>query len=346
MTVREALERIAVALTEASEERYQEMQVWSQLAERWKRDGDLYGWNFHKGMEAGANWTDILYHRATRAIETLRQETAAAAGAPGALHDGDQRDAAGRRGLQRLHVLKCDCTLVRGVADPLCIEARVRVDKAFRGMDRRARESAGRSRTAAGGDHASTDRGPATRAIHRARLSGGMMMPRIIDLPGGYSLRREGIDGIWWVYWRGLNMALKIEPSLACGPGGSIDREVEDFGRAVGGVITGDCTRCGATVLPSDSACPHCGHARADAVRDGLRERLVANPEARAAYLTSPLMHAIVHAIMLARGDHEDPLATVGRVLATLAVIQEDWVAQAVRRLQEAPVITPTANEP
>jgi len=68
----EALEEILSTLNSASEERYQCLNEWEQAAEKWKREGDMYGWNFHQGMAAGANWTDLLYQRIARAINAIK----------------------------------------------------------------------------------------------------------------------------------------------------------------------------------------------------------------------------------------------------------------------------------
>ena len=71
----EALDRIEAALASASEERYQLLNEWRSDAEKWKVEGDMYGWNFHQGMAGGANWTDILYRRIGREIEAIRKRT-------------------------------------------------------------------------------------------------------------------------------------------------------------------------------------------------------------------------------------------------------------------------------
>ena len=69
----EALERIKKSLDSASEERLQELKKWERESERWRADGDMYGW-FHQGMVAGGNWCDILYRRVDREIAALREE--------------------------------------------------------------------------------------------------------------------------------------------------------------------------------------------------------------------------------------------------------------------------------
>lgn len=66
------LAKVRSVLEAASEERYQCLEEWRQQAERWKKEGDMYGWNFHMGMSAGANWVDIFYRRITRALEIER----------------------------------------------------------------------------------------------------------------------------------------------------------------------------------------------------------------------------------------------------------------------------------
>ena len=63
---RDALRRVAAMLKSASDERYKQMREWDADAAKWQRDGDMYGWNFFKGMAAGANEVDINYRAAMR----------------------------------------------------------------------------------------------------------------------------------------------------------------------------------------------------------------------------------------------------------------------------------------
>jgi len=77
--VEAALARIMRALEAASEERYQELKNWEREAAKWKAEGDMYGWNFHQGMAAGANWCDIFYQRIGREIDAIRNERDAVA---------------------------------------------------------------------------------------------------------------------------------------------------------------------------------------------------------------------------------------------------------------------------
>lgn len=70
------LERIKKTLEAASEERYQELHDWERLAAKWKAEGDMYGWNFHQGMAAGANWCDIFYRRIGRELDAIGKESA------------------------------------------------------------------------------------------------------------------------------------------------------------------------------------------------------------------------------------------------------------------------------
>ena len=68
------LDRVEKSLNAASEERYRELKDWEAEARKWQAEGDMYGWNFHQGMAAGANWCDILYRRIGREVETIRKE--------------------------------------------------------------------------------------------------------------------------------------------------------------------------------------------------------------------------------------------------------------------------------
>jgi len=74
---RDILDRLARLLDACSEERYQELKSWEAQARRWESEGDMYGWNFHQGMAAGANWCDIIYRQLGREIETIRKEAKA-----------------------------------------------------------------------------------------------------------------------------------------------------------------------------------------------------------------------------------------------------------------------------
>lgn len=47
----------------ADEERYQTLRESQQEAEKWKREDDMYGWNFHMGKAAGCNENSFVYRR-------------------------------------------------------------------------------------------------------------------------------------------------------------------------------------------------------------------------------------------------------------------------------------------
>lgn len=80
-----ALERIAMVLTVASDERYSLLKEWQAKACKWEAEGDMYGWNFHQGMAAGANWCDLIYQRIGREIRTILKEDAALPSSPATL---------------------------------------------------------------------------------------------------------------------------------------------------------------------------------------------------------------------------------------------------------------------
>ncbi len=65
------LNSLRKAMLEASDERYQKMQDAYAEAEKWKSQGDDYGYNFHQGMAGGMNWADIVYGRVIRALDGL-----------------------------------------------------------------------------------------------------------------------------------------------------------------------------------------------------------------------------------------------------------------------------------
>ena len=67
-----ALDEVEKLLKECSEERLNLLREWEAEAERWKKEGDMYGWNFFQGMAGGANWCDIIYKRALRKLRELK----------------------------------------------------------------------------------------------------------------------------------------------------------------------------------------------------------------------------------------------------------------------------------
>ena len=78
------IDKVQADLDDASEERYRFLKERESEAERWKAEGDMYGWNFHQGMAGGANWCDIFYRRIGRALDEEKKKLgstiAAAAG--------------------------------------------------------------------------------------------------------------------------------------------------------------------------------------------------------------------------------------------------------------------------
>ena len=53
----------------ADQERLKEVYERDAEAEKWKSEGDMYGWNFHKGMASGCTLASIIFLRVKRAIE-------------------------------------------------------------------------------------------------------------------------------------------------------------------------------------------------------------------------------------------------------------------------------------
>ena len=62
------LEDLKNVFAVSSEERFNELRKFEAESTKWKAEGDMYGWNFHQGMAAGANLVDIIYQRVNRAI--------------------------------------------------------------------------------------------------------------------------------------------------------------------------------------------------------------------------------------------------------------------------------------
>ena len=76
----EALGEVIAEIKAASEERLQFLEECRQEAKKWQAEGDDYGWNFHMGRSAGANWADLFYFRRIRKIEAKAAEYRAKAG--------------------------------------------------------------------------------------------------------------------------------------------------------------------------------------------------------------------------------------------------------------------------
>lgn len=55
----------------ADDERHKETAKAYQEAEKWKSEGDMYGWNFHQGRSGGITWGSIVFFKVQRAIEAL-----------------------------------------------------------------------------------------------------------------------------------------------------------------------------------------------------------------------------------------------------------------------------------
>jgi hypothetical protein len=58
---------------EADGERYRNQMEWRKESEKGKRQGDMYACNFHQGMDAGANWVALYFHRMKRAMDALKK---------------------------------------------------------------------------------------------------------------------------------------------------------------------------------------------------------------------------------------------------------------------------------
>jgi hypothetical protein len=65
----EVLEEILTAFKAADEERLNETHERTQEAEKWKSEGDWYGWNFYTGMSSGTTAASIIFHRVQRLLE-------------------------------------------------------------------------------------------------------------------------------------------------------------------------------------------------------------------------------------------------------------------------------------
>lgn len=54
---------------DADLERLKEVYERDEEADRWKSEGDMYGWNFHKGAASGCTSASIIFFRVKREIE-------------------------------------------------------------------------------------------------------------------------------------------------------------------------------------------------------------------------------------------------------------------------------------
>lgn len=77
---KEQLERILARFKEADDERYTLLMECRERSEQMKREGDMYGCNFHQGMDAGVNWASLYYFRVRRELETMLKELTHSAG--------------------------------------------------------------------------------------------------------------------------------------------------------------------------------------------------------------------------------------------------------------------------
>jgi hypothetical protein len=67
----EAEAKLVKALAEfdaANAERLQETNNAHEEANRWKAEGDMYGWNFHEGRASGTTWASIIFYRVRRML--------------------------------------------------------------------------------------------------------------------------------------------------------------------------------------------------------------------------------------------------------------------------------------
>lgn len=55
----------------ADKERLQAVHDANDEAEKWKSEGDMYGWNFHVGKAGGMTEASIIFYRVRRLLETI-----------------------------------------------------------------------------------------------------------------------------------------------------------------------------------------------------------------------------------------------------------------------------------
>lgn len=74
LTDAELISEIRKAYQMADEERLRETHENQAEAEKWKCEGDMYGWNFYMGMASGRTSSDICFHRILRLLDKHRPE--------------------------------------------------------------------------------------------------------------------------------------------------------------------------------------------------------------------------------------------------------------------------------
>jgi hypothetical protein len=74
MTPQEILDRIEKRLSRAQEEYFKNLEKWRVTAEDLKNEDDMFGWNFHTGMTAGAVSVNIYYYRIERELDAIRKD--------------------------------------------------------------------------------------------------------------------------------------------------------------------------------------------------------------------------------------------------------------------------------
>jgi hypothetical protein len=67
--LREALEKSLAVWKEADEQRLKEHYEVEAEANKWKAEGDMYGWNFHMGRAGGMTQASIIFYRVLKSLE-------------------------------------------------------------------------------------------------------------------------------------------------------------------------------------------------------------------------------------------------------------------------------------
>jgi hypothetical protein len=72
--MKEFLIELLTLFKQSDADRLKETHEARDEAERWRAEGDNYGWNFHQGRSSGTIGASIIYHRVQRAIERKLKE--------------------------------------------------------------------------------------------------------------------------------------------------------------------------------------------------------------------------------------------------------------------------------
>lgn len=72
--LRKAIREAFDLFTAADEQRLEGVQDAHTEAEKWKAEGDMYGWNFHQGKAGGMTEASIIFYRVFRRLKVALKD--------------------------------------------------------------------------------------------------------------------------------------------------------------------------------------------------------------------------------------------------------------------------------